>query len=106
MEDKELEKLQKCVKENAEKISGCKIFTAIFTENYLKEAYPVLQMTIAIMLDKPIYLLVEEGYMPNGKILKICDGWEFFKRGDEKSLGEATKRLLEMAKLNGHFKEV
>lgn len=106
MEDKEREEqLKKLVKENADKIGVSQIFTALFTENFIEEVYPMMQLTIALMLDKPIYLLVEEGNMPTPKILRICDGWEFFRRDDPKSLETATLRLIDAAKLKGHWKE-
>ncbi len=61
---------------------------SIFTQNYKEGIDSLLQFAVAIMMNKPIWLMVPEG------VKRVADGWEFFKPGDKNSFETATKNLL------------
>ena len=86
-----------------EQIKSSEIFLTLFTQNYANSPLCLFQLAMAISLDKPIYLLIEEGIMPSTKIMKIIDGWEFFKRNDDADIKRAGKVLFQMAEEKGHL---
>lgn len=49
------------VKKNAEKIGNTDIFMSIVTKDYLDDPYCAMQLGLAILMDKPIRLLVKQG---------------------------------------------
>ena len=51
---------KQAAKEMAEKISGVKVFLCIWHESMVKEVAPLIQMGLAVFLDKPIYLVMPE----------------------------------------------
>lgn len=97
--------LKAFIDKNLTQIESSEVFLSLFTTSFEKSPLCMLQFSLAIFLDKPIYLLVEEGVMPSAKLLKLVNGWEFFKRHDQGSLGKATKVLMDMAKAQGYLKE-
>ena len=97
-DEQELESVRKVIRENFKKIGDCDDFVSLFTMSYEKEPYCLMQLAIGIALNKPIFLLIEEGIMPSPKIMKVCDGWEMFDKASEESLKGATLRLMAKAK--------
>jgi hypothetical protein len=73
-------------------IEDSTVFMSIFTESYKSDPTALVQMVFAMMLDKPIYLLVQEGTKIPAAFRKIASGIETFK--DETDLHEKTKKLL------------
>lgn len=97
--------LKEFIDKNIVQIESSGIFVSLFTTSFEKSPMCMLQLALAMFLDKPIYLIVEEGVMPSSKLLKIIDGWEFFKKDKKESVQVAMKVILDLAKMNGHFKE-
>ena len=75
-------------------------FISIFTEEYMKDPLCLVQLGMAVMLDKPIFLMVEEGMWDTlPKNLKaIAKGMTPFKKGDRESMIKSSKELLEYAR--------
>jgi hypothetical protein len=90
--------LQKFVEKQLKGIKSSEVFVSLFTENYEKSPLCLLQLTLAIALNKPIYLLIAEGMMPSPKLMKVVDKWEFFERNNPNSIKEATSKLLKEVK--------
>lgn len=82
------------VKQIAEGMSKSAVCLSLFTENYKHGTDSLLQFALAMMLDKPIFLLVPEGVGIPNNVRKVAEGIEFYKEGDMKSMHDATKRLL------------
>lgn len=97
--------LKEFIDKNMAQIKSSQIFLSLFTTSFEKSPLCMLQVSLAIFLDKPIYLLVEEGVLPSPKLIKLAEGWEFFKLHDKESLRQATLRIIDAAKLKGHWKE-
>lgn len=87
------------VEKTAASMGESAICLSMFTDNYKKGIDSMLQFAIALMLDKPLYLLVREGTTIPAKVRQIADGIEFYK--DELDAIEASKRLLKKAQLQG-----
>lgn len=52
--------LKRAAREMAEKIGASGIFLCIFNEHMVEEVVPLIQMGLAVYLDKPIYLIMPE----------------------------------------------
>lgn len=84
--------LKKAVKENAEKIADSQIFCCIISDAYLNNPYCAMQLGLAILLDKPIRLLVKRGVKLPQALEKIADKIEYIANPDDTYA--AAKRLL------------
>lgn len=78
-------------KQNVEKIDASNIYLSLVTENYVNDAYCALQLGIAILLGKPVYLLVKDSTQVPEKLRAIADKIETFT---EDSMQQALDRLL------------
>lgn len=89
------EELKEAARRNAEMISGSKVFMCLFNEHMVEEVIPLLQMGLAIYMDKPIALLVPEGVRVPHNLQKLADGnIEYYRKDDEQSVTDATTRLM------------
>ena len=95
---KELERLRKIAKGSGKKIEQSSIFLSIFTENYENDPVPALQLGLAMIMDKPIVLVVPEGVIVPENIKKVAQAIEYFDRDDKASMGKATRRLVAIMK--------
>lgn len=103
-EEKEFnEWLKRAGKSSGDKIKDSAVFMSLFTANYEKDPLAALQLGIAIMLDKPIYILAEQGKNIPENVLRLSRGIEYFNPAIEGDLQAAGTRLLQNAKeLQGH----
>src|SRR6266403_4432408 len=81
---------------SAEKIKESGSFLAIFTDDYKKAALPLLQLGIAIMMDKPIILIVPKEHwnikipLHLEKIASLIKRVDF---DDEKEMAKVTAEI-------------
>jgi hypothetical protein len=90
----EQEWLEAAAKRNGDIIKESKVFFSLFTENYEKDPLCILQFGIAILLDKPIYLLVPRGTHLSGNMMRLARGFEYYEAGNDEDLKAATARLV------------
>lgn len=94
--------LEKWIVGMADRMGESAICLSIFTDDYKKGIDSLLQFAVAVMLDKPIFLLVQEGTTIPERVKRVADGIEFYKRdADGSSLKEASTRLLRQATEKG-----
>lgn len=87
--------LKLVVKDIKNKVEGSSIFTGIFSSDYVKDPLCILQLGTAILLDKPIALLVVNGTKVPEHIKKIAQHIEYLPDNHSKEQFEqATKRML------------
>jgi len=100
--NQEEENLVKAVKRNAEKISESDVFLSLVTSKYVEDPYCAMQLGLAILMEKPIYLLVKDGtHIPN-HLFKIADKIEHF---NDDTLKSATDKLFKNLKSEESLKE-
>jgi hypothetical protein len=75
-----------------EKIEASAVFLSLFTESYKEDPTALVQLVFAMMLEKPIYLLVQKGTKVPKAFEKICDGIEYFETKED--VTKATAKLL------------
>lgn len=90
------EYVRAAVRRNLPKIEESAIFLAIMSDDYEKDAVACLQFGLAVLLDKPIYLLVKRGMKIAENVRRMAHGLEEYDTLDDYEY--AAKRLLERAK--------
>lgn len=84
---------------NAEMIKDSGAFLSIFTENYKEGALPLLQLGIAIMMDKPIILIIPKEHwgikipIHLEKIATLIKRVDF---DDKKAMAKVTRQVSEI----------
>ena len=92
--------LEKFVEGTAKQMGDSAMCLSLFTEDYKKGIDSMLQFSIAIMLDKPLFLLVKKGTVIPPKVQKIADGIEFFE-DTPVDIDRAARKLLALAQSKG-----
>jgi hypothetical protein len=85
--------LERWIEGTAQKMGDSAICLSIFTKNYKKGIDSLLQFAVAIMLDKPLYLLAPDNVEIPQHVKKIASSIELYKEGDPKSFEDAGLRL-------------
>lgn len=93
------QRLRDATRENFEKISGSTTFCLLFNEKMVDEVIPLIQMGLAIYLDKPIVILKPTGAVLSGNLRAIATAVEDYDRDDPASLEAAVKRLATNGKM-------
>ena len=93
IKEEELEKLKAHVEKSLDGIAKCHVFSGIITGNFLKDPVCLIQLSLGLLLNKPIFLLMDDTFVPPLKLLQVCEGYETYTQGDEKSLEAAINRL-------------
>jgi hypothetical protein len=92
------EKLRAAAQRNFEQISKSDTFCVLFNEKMVEDVIPLIQMGLAMYLDKPILLLVPRGATVPINLSRIAGGIEEFDPESPESLEVASRRLF--AKIN------
>ena len=102
MSDQEFEAwAQGAVRGTLDKLQDSAVFLGIMTTNFEKDALAVLQFGLAVLIDKPIYLVVKKGtYLPEN-VKRLARGIEEYIGPDD--IGPTTKKLLQIALKNETF---
>lgn len=82
------------LKENVEKITDSEIFLGMMSGKF-DDPLQCLQFGIAVMLDKPIYLVVAEGTKLPRNLLRMAQKVEYVAWGDTDSMSAAVNRILD-----------
>jgi hypothetical protein len=93
--------LEKWIEGTAQKMGDSAICLSIFTKDYKKGIDSLLQFAVAVMLDKPIYLLAPDNVTIPEHIKKIASSIEVYKEGDGQGFEAAAQRLLATAQSKG-----
>lgn len=89
--------LQRITKNSGSRIEQSSVFLSIYTIDYEREPQCALELGIAVLLDKPIYLLAPEGLKVAENVQRLARGLERYEAGNSDSLEAATKRLVKFA---------
>jgi len=90
------DELKRAAKRNLDKINSSAVFLALFNEKMAKDPICLMQMGLAIYLDKPIALLVPEGAVIPENLRRVAQKIEYFRRDedDPSCINDATDRLM------------
>lgn len=96
MED--LEKLKKIAQESSNIISDSAVFLGLCTDNYIKDPVCLIQLSLSILMGKPLFLLIQKGTKVSKNLIRILEGYEFYEQDDEESFREAGEKLMKKVK--------
>jgi hypothetical protein len=91
--------LRDAVRRNYEGLSGSRTFCLLFNEKMIDEVLPILQMGLAVYLDKPIVILAPKGVLIPGNLRAMATAIEEFDPKDEATLHAAVDRLHRQGKM-------
>lgn len=86
--------LKHAAKESGDRIKSSNVFLSLVTPNYEADPLAALQLGIAVLLDKPIILVVEKGTQISDNLRRLAKDAEYFDPKNKGSLEEAVKSLL------------
>ena len=81
------------------KLDDSALFVSLVSEAYLRDASCLLQLGMAVALDKPIYLAVKRGTVIPENFRRLARAIEEFASAED--VEYATKRLIEAARTAG-----
>jgi hypothetical protein len=91
------EEMRRAARRNAEAMKNSAIFLVIFNEDMIREVIPLIQMGLAVYLDKPVYILC-----PESRVLQIPENLrrmsqklEIFPDDNMEEMQAAITRLME-----------
>lgn len=84
--------------ENYDAIAGSTVFVQLYNKKMVDEPVSLMQLGLAIMLDKPIGLMVQEGEQLPEKLRCIADAITYYSKADDRSVRKATSELLRLMK--------
>jgi len=87
------------VRANYEAITGSQTFCLLWNENMVDEVIPILQMGLAVYLDKPIVVLAPKGVGIPANVRAMAVAIEEFDPDDQASLHAAMDRLARSGKM-------
>lgn len=85
--------LRAAVSRTFDKVAGSAAFVALFTEAYQRDPTALMELGMALVLDKPVYLLVQAGTPIPDNLRRLARAIEAFSAADDVEL--ATRRLLQ-----------
>lgn len=93
--------LREATRRNFEGLSGSKTFVCLFNERMVDEVLPLLQMGLAVYLDKPIVILAPKGALIPANLRAMATAIEEFDHDDAsgQSINAAVERLVQNGKM-------
>lgn len=85
-------------KESYKSIDQSGGFISLYTKNFVDDPLCALQLGYAIMMDKPIYLLVEKGQIVPEALRRAAASVDIFESKDHPSFKEAVNNIAERVK--------
>lgn len=104
LSDKQIDELLEAVERNAQMIQKSGMFLQIYAEDQTKDPIALIQLALAILMDKPLLILAPEGTRINDKLRRVADDITFFVPGDPEQLKAVTVKMLlrQMEKMEKH----
>lgn len=88
-----LEHLKEAAKGSMKKIGDCAVFMGICSDNYADDPVCLMQLALALLLDKPIFLLFQQGVVIPKNLIRCLEGYEYYEHDNESSFKQASEKL-------------
>ena len=89
-----LERLKQIAQESADKIADNVVFLGLCSDNYVRDPVCLIQLSLSILMDKPLFLLIAKGPKIPKNLIRILEGYEFYEPDDEHSFKESAEKLM------------
>lgn len=87
--------LKQVAEMNGKKIRDCPLYMSLVTENFLKDPKCALELGLALLMDKPIALIVIKGTKIPENLKKVAKAIEVFDPDDDQGMQRAAKALMD-----------
>lgn len=77
------------------KINDSDVFAALVTDSYFKDALCATQLGLAILLDKPIALIVDKTVKLPSKLIKVANKIDYVDMKNEEDINRASQSLYD-----------
>lgn len=91
--DEDVEQIKIWIQKTFGEMADSAVFLGIFNYNYAKDSTCLMQFALAVLLDKPLFLLIEKGTHPGKHLIRILEGYEFYEPEDNESKKQALEKL-------------
>jgi hypothetical protein len=90
--------MKKVVERNGQALQESAVYLSMFTKNFMKDPKCMLELGMAIMMDKPICLLVFDGVKLPDNLKRVATKIEYVNKNDMDGVKDATQKIMtEMA---------
>lgn len=87
--------LKRVVKGSAEKISESAVYLGLFSDNWEKDPVPIMQLGLAMVMDKPIVMVALDDVPIPENIRKVAVAIERVRRDDKAGFERAVNKVME-----------
>lgn len=94
----DLERLKNIAQTSSQQIADSTVFLGICSENYIKDSVCLIQLSLSILMGKPLFLLIQKGVKVSKTLIRALRGYEFYEGGNEQSFKQASEKLMSKAK--------
>lgn len=94
----DLDRLKSISQKSADEIAKSTVFLGLCSENYIKDPVCLIQLSLGILMGKPLFLLIAKGSKLSKNLIRILEGYEFYNSDDDNSFKEASEKLMEKIK--------
>lgn len=88
-------KLKEAFDRNYEALKGSAVFVSLYHPNMANETIPVLQLGLAVLLNKPIIVAAEPGTLIPANLLKLAVGQVQMDRNNPEALAKDIRVVIE-----------
>jgi hypothetical protein len=92
------ERLREAARKTYQELGKSDVFILVFNEKMVDEVIPLIQMGLAVYMDKPIEILVPKGARIPGNLRTMAVAIEEYDPDDESTLAGAIERLSKKTK--------
>lgn len=91
----DLKRLEDAARSSGEKIANSGVFMSLFSEDMYRDPMCLMQLSIAILMDKPICVIANQNDVIPKNLMRVAQVVEFYEKGNTDSLQDATRRVVE-----------
>jgi hypothetical protein len=91
--------LRDAIHRNFKGLSGSQTFCLLWNDKMVDEVIPIIQMGLAVFLDKPIVVLMPKGATLSANVRAMATAIEEFDPDNEASMNAAVERLVRSGKM-------
>jgi len=93
----EMEWMKKIIDDSGAKIKSSEVFTTMLSESYLENPQCLLELAMAIVLDKPVFVIALDDVKVPENLIKMGAHVERVKRGSDADMKRAVRSIGKVA---------
>lgn len=89
----DIEQIKIWTQQTLGQVAESALFLGLCNKNYADDPVCLMQFALSVLLDKPLFLLIEKGVNIGKNLIGILEGYEFYESGNDESRKQAMKKL-------------